>query len=107
MNDPRYINIRHQKRSEEARKKRIAFAAAFVVLYRKRVAAGEDPRGVQHLAANAAGFGQQGFSDKTSYDTQRSMSTRLIKDPIVVGELKRLGMVYDERSRKWHDGRNA
>lgn len=107
MNDPRYINIRHHTRSQEARKKRIAFAAAFAALYRKRISAGEDPRGVQYLAANAAGFGQEGFSDKTSYDTQRSMSTRLMKDPVVVAELKRLGMIFDERSKKWHDGRSV
>lgn len=107
MSNPRYVNISHHRRSEEARKKRIAFAAAFATLYRKRISAGEDPRGVQFLAANAAGFGQDGFSEKTRYDTQRSISTRLMKDPVVIAELNRLGLIYNPASRSWQDGRTA
>lgn len=103
MSDPRYINISHERRSQEARKKRIAFAAAFAVLWRKRAQAGESTLGIQILAANAAGFGKDGFSDQTRYNTQRSMSTRLLKDPVVTAELQRLGFVFDERSKKWHD----
>lgn len=103
MERSRYINIRHEERSREAHKKRLAFAAAFAVLWRKRVSSGKDPRGIQILAANAAGFGGKGFSDETRYNTQRSMATRLMKDEVVIGELKRLGFEYDERSKRWHD----
>lgn len=103
MSDPRYINISHQRRSEEARKKRVAFAAAFAVLWRKRATAGQSTLGIQILAANAAGFGKEGFSDQTRYNTQRSMSTRLLRDPVVKAELERLGFVFDQWSKKWHD----
>lgn len=103
MEQSRYINRRHVERSREAHKKRLAFAAAFAALWRKRKQAGRDPRGVQILAANAAGFGQGGFSDQTRYNTQRSMATRLMRDKVVIEELKRLGLVYDEMSKGWHD----
>lgn len=103
MERSRYINISHELRSAEARKKRLAFAAAYAMLFRKRVTAGQDIRGIQVLAANAAGFGEESWSDAARYQTQRSMSARLMKDPVVHDELRRLGFVYDERSKKWHD----
>lgn len=103
MERNRYINIRHEQRSAEARKKRLAFAAAFAALWRKRLTVGRDPRGVQVMAAKAAGYGQQGFSDGTRYNTQRSMASRLIRDKLVIDELKRLGLVYDEKGKTWHD----
>lgn len=103
MEQSRYINRRHLERSREAHKKRLAFAAAFAALWRKRKQAGRDPRGLQIMAANAAGFGQSGFSDQTRYNTQRSMATRLMRDTVVIEELKRLGLVYDERSKSWND----
>lgn len=107
MSNSRYINISHERRSLEAKKKRIQFASAYAFLWRKRAKDGQSTLGVQILAADVAGFGKDGFSDQTRYNTQRSMSTRLLKDPAVTAELQRLGFVFDDKSKRWHDPKIA
>lgn len=103
MSDPKFINARHQQRSEEAKRLRLSFCAAYAYLLRARVRAGHDLRGIQMLAAKAAGVGKDSWSDHAAYQTQRSVSTRLLKEPAVKQELQRLGLEYDQKTEAWHD----
>lgn len=103
MEKSRYVNISHEMREQEARKKAVAFANAYAFLWRKRVRAGGTTLGIQVLAANAAGYGEKSWSDGARYQTQRTISVRLMRDQVVIDELKRLGFTYDEQRKKWHD----
>lgn len=103
MEKNRYINISHERRSAESRKKKIAFAAAYAMLYRKRMESGYTIDGIQHTAAAAAGYGEKSWSDDARYNTCRTMSVRLMKDPVVHEELRRLGFVYHESQKRWID----
>lgn len=103
MGDLKFINARHQQRTEEAKRRRLSFCAAYAYLLRARVRAGQDLSGIQMLAAKAAGVGKDSWSDHAAYQTQRSVSTRLLKEPAVQQELQRLGLVYDEQKQVWHD----
>lgn len=109
MSDKKFLNDRHRKRSEQAIVLRKSFATAYAYLLRSRLRVGKDIRGIQVLAAKAAGVGQQrdgskgSWSDHAAYQTQRSVSTRMMKDAVVIGELKRLGLAFDDVKGVWYD----
>lgn len=97
------ISQRHAQRSEAAVRLRRQFCASFAYLIRLRQRKGEDIRGCQLLAAQAVGIGEKSYSDFSRYKAQKSMSTRMLKEPNVVAELERLGLVNDKAKGGWHD----
>lgn len=103
MKDSRYVNISHEERAREAHKMRVAFATTIAFLYRKRIREGMSISGIQVMAADAVGFGKKSKLDSCRYRSQRSISSRLMKDETVLTELRRLGLEYDPTRKTWHD----
>lgn len=99
----RYINRRHAELAEQRRKSRIAFAAAYAHLWRKRTRAGTTVVGIQAVAAATAGAGGRSKEAYARNRTQNELGSRWLRDPLVVSELERLGMVYDPVRKVWHD----
>lgn len=97
------ISVRHAERTEEAKRTRRQFANAFAYLVRERQRNGAATRGCQLLAAKAAGIGEGSHCNFARYKAQKTMSTRMMKEPSVVAELQRLGLEWDAAKGGWHD----
>lgn len=97
------ISERHRLRSEERHRRLKEFAVAYAFLLRQRTKNGEDIKGIQFLAARSAGAGTESWHPESAYKTQRAQSTRWMKEPVVIEELKRLGLEYDQSKGVWHD----
>lgn len=84
---------------------RKAYCAAYAYFLRSRQSSGASIRGIQVLAARAAGVGQVrgSWSERSAYQTQRSMACRMMKEDIVKAELESLDLVFDEFRKEWYD----
>lgn len=103
MDEKKPISGYHERRSQEGRAMRIAFAQTYAFLYRRRRRAGASVVGIQVLAAEMSGAGKDSWSDEQKYKTRRSMSSRFIKDPVVEAELMRLGLLKHKVTGAWYD----
>lgn len=97
------ISERHRQRSAELLQKQREFAVAYAYLLRQRARNGEDIKGIQFLAARSARVGADSWHPEAAYKTQRAQSTRWMKSEVVIEELKKLGLQYDDSKGVWYD----